>query len=198
MYIRYRLTDPNAREVDAIFFKGDHDFSRGEEQGVRYTIERANLDDLDNVDREKVAFLILKSWYRHVIATSDLDGYLRAEGKKQYEAAVRSMGDDVVSYAKTLLLENKRLDDSDHEAITVHFDEQIDVAFNRLEPLDVLRHTDNENALNMHGMPLSKERPVQDLAYWAFYDDVMDEVREQIDLEKPDLGLDEQHAVDGD
>jgi hypothetical protein len=50
----------------------------------------------------------------------------------------------------------------------------------------------------MHGMDLSKENPVQDLAYWAFYEDVMDEVLSRIDLNKPDLGLADQHAVDGD
>jgi hypothetical protein len=198
MILRYRLQKTGEKVIDAVFFKGDHDFSRDEEPGVRYTLELTDLDALDNPDREQVAFLILKQWYPHVVATRDLDGYMRGEGQKKYEAAVYSMADSIVSYAMELLMENRRFTDFEREGVIQRFNEEIDVAFGRLDPLVVLQHTDNEDALTMHGMDLSKENPVQDLAYWAFYEDVMDEVLSRIDLNKPDLGLADQHAVDGD
>lgn len=191
MMIRFRHEDDRHRVVDAVFFKGEHDFSRGEEPGVRYSIERTSLDDLDDTEREAVAVITLKRRYKNVVATNEsLRGYTRDEGKKEYEATVRSVADDVIEYAKELLKDGP-FGYRDREAVYERFTEEIDTAFNRLKPLDVLRFTENENAIiNLRGMPLSKEDPVQDIAYWAFYQDVQDAVNEEIDLSKRDLGLD--------
>lgn len=190
MMIRFRHDDDRHRVVDAVFFKGEHDFGRGEEPGARYSIERTSLDDLDDTDREAVAVLVLKRWYKNVVATNEsLRDYNRDDGKKEYEAAVRSVADDVVEYAKELLKDGP-FGNRDREAVHERFIEEVDVAFNRLEPLDVLRHTDNEDAVYVHGMDVDKADPVKDIAYWAFYQDVQDAVNEEIDVNKRDLGLD--------
>lgn len=197
MMIRFRHDDDRHRVIDAVFFKGEHDFSRGEKPGVRYSIKRTCLDDLDDSDREAVAVLVLKRWYKNVVATNEsLRTFSRDTGKKAYQEAVESTANNVVDYAKDLLMENGRIGNPDREDIDTRLNEEVDTGLIRLNKFDVLRFTKNENAINDHGMPLSKQDPVQDIAYWAFYQDVLDAVNEEIDLSKSDLGLDDM-AQDG-
>lgn len=190
MMIRFRHEDDRHRVVDAVFFDGEHDIDRGQAQGVRYSYQRSSLDDLDDTDREAVAVLVLKRWYKNVVATNEsLRDYNRDEGKKEYKEVVQGVAAYIVEYAKELLKDGP-FNDRDRERVDERFNDEIDTALNHLDNLDVLRFTDNEDAVDVHGMDVDKKDPVKDIAYWAFYQDVRDAVNEEIDLNKHDLGLD--------
>lgn len=189
MKVRYRIQGQE-RELDAVAFDDEPIHSNGADQVSRYEWVETTIDELDIVDREAVALKILKRWYKNVVATNaSLKDYSRDNDNEEYAAEVQSTADDIIEYAKELLKEGP-FGGRDRERVYERVNEDVDTAFNRLDNLDVLRHTNNEDAIDMHGMDVDKKNPVQSIAYWAFYQDVWDAVNEAIDLTKRDLGLD--------